>query len=97
MEQVSAVELDRERMQARRARSALEASVDRLRLEPVANAADIRALNAMLASSHRFINATMALEGSHEKIALSHPALVQFLQDVEKTLDNVRVDLTFQR
>jgi uncharacterized membrane protein YccC len=79
---------DRARLEARRSRSQLEALVDRLRLEPLANAKDLAALNAMLASSHRFINATMALEGAHDRAELpSHVETRKFAQDVEKTLE----------
>ncbi|HWY70505.1 MAG TPA: FUSC family protein [Terriglobales bacterium] len=81
-------QLDAARIEARRARSQLEASIDRLRMEPVANEDDIRVLNAMLASSHRFINATMALEGAHEKALWPQSeAAERFAQDVEKTLE----------
>jgi uncharacterized membrane protein YccC len=54
--------LDRLRINARLARSNLETSVDRLSAEPFANAAQLRVVNAALASSHRFIHAAMALE-----------------------------------
>ena len=84
----TASELDRARLEARRTRSTVEASLDRLRMEPIANAADIRALNAMLASSHRFINATMALEGAHDIAAIPRMAAMErFVKDVEKTLE----------
>jgi len=76
-----------ERLNARRERSSLEASLDRLRAEPIANAADIGAFNAMLASSHRFINAAMAIDGAHDK---SGPEAIQALEvfshDVDTTL-----------
>lgn len=79
--------LNAPRIEARRKRTQLESSLDRLRMEPTANEGDIRALNAMLASSHRFINATMALEGAHEKAAWPQiePA-EKFSQDVSRTL-----------
>ncbi|HEX4663113.1 MAG TPA: FUSC family protein [Terriglobales bacterium] len=81
-------ELNKARLGARLARSAMESSVDRLRMEPVANAGDIRALNAMLASSHRFINASMALEGVHQNdLAPQTEALRRFSNDVEETLE----------
>jgi hypothetical protein len=65
----------------------MESSVDRLRMEPLANTADIGALSAMLASSHRFINASMALEGAHQNNAAPQvEALRQFSNDVEETL-----------
>ena len=81
-------ELDAVRIEARRRRTQLEASIDRLRMEPVANEQDILRLNTMLASSHRFINATMALEGAHEKALWPQSgAAEKFAQDVDKTLE----------
>src|SRR5258708_9551057 len=81
-------QLDAARIEARRARSQLEASIDRLRMEPVANEDDIRVLNAMLASSHHFINATMALEGAHEKALWPQSeAADRFALDVNRTLE----------
>jgi uncharacterized membrane protein YccC len=55
-------ELDRLRVKGRLARSNLETSADRLSAEPYADAAQLRVVNAALASSHRFIHAAMALE-----------------------------------
>ncbi len=57
-------DLDRLRVNGRRARSNVETSVDRLAAEPFANAAQLRLVNAMLASSHRFVHAAMALEAA---------------------------------
>ena len=80
-------DLDRTRTEARRARTQLEASLDRLRHEPVVDEADVHALNAILASSHRFINAVMAIEGAHEKSAAPKIGAVRrFAEDVDKTL-----------
>ena len=80
-------QVDAARIEARRSRSQLEASIDRLRMEPLANNADIRVLNAILASSHRFINAAMAMEGAHEKAVWPATDLAnQFAHDVDKTL-----------
>jgi uncharacterized membrane protein YccC len=58
----SAQELERSRRAARVARSNLEASVDRLSSEPGATREQMIRLNAILASSHRFIHAVMALD-----------------------------------
>jgi uncharacterized membrane protein YccC len=81
-------QLNKARLRARLARSAMESSVDRLRMEPVANAAGIRALSAMLASSHRFINASLALESVHQNDAAPQTeALRRFSNDVEQTLE----------
>lgn len=55
-------ELDRLRMNARRSRSNAETSVDRMGAEPYVEAGQLRIANAMLASSHRYIHAVMAME-----------------------------------
>src|SRR5260370_2575746 len=55
----SARELDRARLRARVARTNLEASIDRLRSEPGTTAEQMNQLNALLASSHRFVDAVM--------------------------------------
>lgn len=81
-------QLDTARLQARRARSQLEVSIDRLRMEPVGKDEDLGVLNAVLASSHRFINAAMALEGAHERALWPQTdAAKKFAQDVHKTLE----------
>ena len=80
-------ELNRARMNARRERSSLEASLDRLRAEPIANAEDIRGLNTMLASSHRFINAAMAIDGAHDEYGPeAADALQRFARNVDTGL-----------
>lgn len=81
-------DLTRSRLEARRARSSVEALLDRLQIEPVTNAADIRTLSSMLASSHRFINAAMALEGTYQGGDISQiGAFARFSGDIEKTLE----------
>jgi uncharacterized membrane protein YccC len=90
--------LNKTRLQARRARSSMESSLDRLRMEPISNAADIRAISAMLASSHRFINASMALEGVHQNGGAADSAeLRQFSTDVEKSLGLLSARLRGQK
>jgi len=83
--------LDRARLAARRARSNLEASFDRLRAEPGATAPATAALTGMMASSHRLIHAIMALEaglhGSHPVPA--REAFRRFASDVELTLHSL--------
>jgi len=83
--------LDRARLAARRARSNLEASFDRLRVEPGTTPQTIAALSGMLASSHRLIHAIMALEaglhGSHP--APAREAFRRFANDVELTLHSL--------
>jgi uncharacterized membrane protein YccC len=79
---------DARRMEARVARTNLEASVERLRSEPGVDAETIELLGAMLASSHRFAHAAMALEAG---LTRSHPVparpeFVTFANQVELTL-----------
>ena len=84
----SARELDRARLRARVARTNLEASIDRLRAEPGTTAEQMNQLNALLASSHRFVHAVMALEADrlHTAAAPARTAFRQFATDVEKML-----------
>jgi uncharacterized membrane protein YccC len=79
--------LDRERMAARLGRSNLEAAVTRLRSEPGAPAKRVTALDAVLANSHRFIYAAMALEAG---LVRSRPAPAR---DTFRTF-TTHVDLT---
>src|SRR5215475_6670708 len=58
----SARERERTRQAARTARTNLETSLERLAVEPGVTPAQIAQANAMLASSHRFAHAVMALE-----------------------------------
>jgi hypothetical protein len=81
--------LDRLRVNGRLARSNVETSVDRLSAEPYVDAAQLRVLNAALASSHRFIHAAMALEAglvSGPLQSSSNDALRTFSHDVELML-----------
>jgi uncharacterized membrane protein YccC len=87
----AAGELDRTRLAARLARSNAEASLDRVRAEPGTSANRMRALDAILASSHRLVHAMMALEAG---LSTSHPAPARaafrpFCQAVELTLDSL--------
>ena len=81
-------ELDRLRVNGRLARSNVETSVDRLSAEPYADAHQLRVLNALLASSHRFIHAAMALEAglTPGTSAPADAAFQTFSHDLEKTL-----------
>jgi len=85
----SAGELDRVRLGARMARTNLEASVDRMGAEPGTTAVQINQVNALLASSHRFVHAVMALEAGwlHTAAVPARTAFRTFAADVEKTLD----------
>lgn len=83
-----AAELDRTRSAARRARSNLEASIDRLSAEPGTTPQIVKALGSLLANSHRLIYAVMALEAG---LSTSHPAPARagfrrFADDAELTL-----------
>jgi len=80
--------LDGLRLAARRARSNLEASIDRLSAEPGTTAEQMNQLNALLASSHRFIHAVMSLDAGwlHTAEVPERPAFLTFATEVEKTL-----------
>jgi uncharacterized membrane protein YccC len=80
---------ERARQQARTARSNLEASLDRLSAEPGVTPEQMSGWNAMLASSHRFAHAMMAMEAGvpHTDEAPPRPEFRNFRDDVEKTLD----------
>ena len=85
----SARELDRLRLRARLARTNLEASIDRLGAEPGTTTEQMNHLNALLASSHRFVHALMALDAAwlHTSAVPARPAFRTFAADVEKTLE----------
>jgi uncharacterized membrane protein YccC len=82
-------ERERARQQARTARSNLEASLDRLSAEPGVTAEQMSHWDAMLASSHRFAHAMMAMEAGvpHTGEAPPRPEFRKFRDDVETTLD----------
>jgi uncharacterized membrane protein YccC len=90
-----AEQLDRTRLAARRARSNLEASLDRLRTEPGATPAALGALAAMLASSHRLIYAVMAIEAGLENSppVPARDTFRRFANDVERTLHSLAAAL----
>jgi len=81
-------ELERARRGARSARANLEASIDRLGSEPGTTRERIARLSAVLASSHRFIHALMALDAifSHQPALASSLPLKNFISKLEKTL-----------
>jgi uncharacterized membrane protein YccC len=83
--------LDRARLAARRARSTLEASFDRLRAEPGTTPETVAVLSGLLASSHSLIYAIMGLEAG---LHASHPAPPReasrrFANNVELTLHSL--------
>jgi uncharacterized membrane protein YccC len=95
----SANELDRVRLGARMARTNLEASIERLSAEPGTTAKQINQLNAMLASSHRFVHALMALDAGwlHTAAVTPRAAFRPFAAHVEKTLDLLSAALRGKR
>jgi uncharacterized membrane protein YccC len=82
-------ERDLARRRARTARSNLEASLDRLGAEPGVTPEQMSRWNAMLASSHRFAHAMMAMEAGlpQTKEAPPRPEFRKFRDDGEKTLE----------
>jgi uncharacterized membrane protein YccC len=85
----SASERERTRQASRTARSNLETSIERLAAEPGISAEQLAQANAMLAASHRFAHALIALEaGIPETGAQSpQPQFKQFAEAIEKTLE----------
>lgn len=81
-------ELDRTRLNARRARSNLEASLSRLRSEPGASAGRVTALHSILANSHRLVHAFMSLEAGliRSRPVPARLAFRPFAADVDLTL-----------
>jgi len=76
------------RLAARRTRSNLEASMDRLSAEPGTTTEDMSQLDALLASSHRLVHAMMSLDAGWMQTPTvpARPAFRAFAADVEKTL-----------
>jgi uncharacterized membrane protein YccC len=96
---VSEKERGRARQQARTARSNLEASLDRVGAEPGVTPEQMSRWKAMLASSHRFAHALMAIEAGVPQTS-DVPArreFGKFRDDVEKTLDLLAKILRGQR
>jgi uncharacterized membrane protein YccC len=82
-------ELGRLRMSARLERSNLEACVGRLRVEPGSTSEQIDLLTAILANSHRFVRATMALEALPSEAGLARKEFQVFASGVNKTLESL--------
>jgi uncharacterized membrane protein YccC len=87
--------LDRARVAGRRARSNLEASVERLSAEPGTPRERMRVLGGLLANSHRLIHAVMALEAglSASRAAAARPQFRAFAGDVEIVLERLAAAL----
>jgi hypothetical protein len=86
-------ELGRLRMSARLERSNLEACVGRLRVEPGTTSEQIDLLTAIMANSHRFVRATMALETLASAAGLARREFQVFASDVNKTLESLELAL----
>ena len=84
----NSAELDRIRLAARLARSNLEASVDRLRAEPGTQKEEANLLAAILASSHRFVAAAMAME-VEAGVTPAPTEFRKFSEDVEQVLTSL--------
>ena len=82
------VRLDRARQAGRLARTHLEASAARLAVEPGLALDRITALQGILANSHRFIHAVMAMEAGllRSQAVPARPAFRTFSNDVDATL-----------
>ncbi len=87
--------LDQRRLGARRERSNLEASLDRLMAEPGVTAETRHALGGILANSHRLVHAIMALEAGlwSSNPVPARPAFRQFAHHVELTLHSLAAAL----
>lgn len=83
------VQLQALRLQARLARSNMEASVERYRAEPGASAGELKRIMSMLASSHRFVHACMSLEAelTANPLRTIPPGFCAFFDYVDRTLD----------
>jgi len=95
-EYVDSLAIEKPRQNSRTARTNLESSLERLAAEPWVTSEQINRLNAMLASSHRFAHAIMALEAGLPRTP-SVPARQDvrvFMADVEKTLELLEEVLT---
>ncbi len=88
-------ELDRARIEGRRARSNVEASVERVAAEPGTRREQMRVLGGLLANSHRLAHALMALEAglSASRAVPARPTLRAFAADVDLTLDSLAAAL----
>jgi uncharacterized membrane protein YccC len=80
--------LEQVRQAGRLARTTLEASMARLRTEPGVAPGRLTTLQAILANSHRFIHAAMALEAGlwRSQPVPARPEFATFVNDVDATL-----------
>jgi uncharacterized membrane protein YccC len=92
-------ERERTRQAARIARSNLETSIERLAAEPGVSSAQLAQVNAMLAASHGFAHAMIALEAAIAQTAVQpvRPEFRVFAEGVAKTLELLSAKLGGQR
>jgi uncharacterized membrane protein YccC len=92
-------ERERTRRAARIARSNLETSIERLAAEPGVSAAQLARVNAMLAASHRFAHAMIALEAAipEDRGITPRPEFLDFADAIERTLELLSAKLRGQR
>ncbi len=98
----SAKQRERTRQAARTARTNLETSLERLAAEPGVTQEQIAQANAMLASSHRFAHAMMALEAgipaaSGQARAPARPEFRKFAEAVDRTLELLSAKIRGQK
>jgi uncharacterized membrane protein YccC len=95
----SVKERERTRQTARIARSNLEASLERLAAEPGVTAEQMTQANAMLASSHRFAHAMIALEAGipQSPTPAPEPEFKMFCEAVIETLELLSAAVKGQR
>jgi uncharacterized membrane protein YccC len=95
----SASERQRTRQASRIARSNLETSIERLAAEPGISAEQLAQANAMLAASHRFAHALIALEAGIPQTGAQtpQPQFKQFAEAIEKTLELLSAYLRGER
>jgi hypothetical protein len=95
----SARERERTRQAARIARSNLETSIERLAAEPGVSWAQLAQVNAMLASSHRFAHAMIALEAGipQSPTPAAEPEFKMFCEAVIETLELLSAAVKGQR
>jgi len=89
------VELHRARAAARLARSNAQASVDRAAAEPVEGRREVELGRTVLAHTHRFIHAMLALDAVRVPLreAGGRPELAEFLAAAGEVLDATRTAL----
>lgn len=90
---------ERTRQAARTARSNLEASVERLAAEPGVRPEEVARVNAMIAASHRFAHAMIAVEAGIPQVKnqAPRPEFRAFAGEVEKTLELLAAKLSGER